>query len=114
MTSKPLSDGDIERMIDNLSHGMHPKVGDRIDIKSALTELQSLRAASVCVETLETLHKTEVDSFREREARLVEALEGLIAGVTAEVNEKGGGGYILARLTDARSALTSQGGRQDG
>jgi len=73
-----LSDGDIERMIDNLSHGMHPKVGDRIDIKSALTELQSLRAASVCVETLETLHKTEVSSLREREARLVEALWQLL------------------------------------
>ena len=37
---------------------------------------------------------------------LVKALEGLIVGATAEFNEKGAGGYALARLSDARSALT--------
>ncbi len=34
-----------------------------------------------------------------------EALAGLVEAVTVEVNEKGGGGYILARLSDAREAL---------
>lgn len=37
---------------------------------------------------------------------LVEVLDGLIGAVEAEVNEKGGGGFILARLSDARAALS--------
>lgn len=40
-------------------------------------------------------------------AGLVEALTGLVEAVTAEVSEKGGGGYILARLSDARAALAN-------
>ena len=36
---------------------------------------------------------------------LVEALRGLIEACTAEFNEKGAGGYALARLSDARTAL---------
>jgi hypothetical protein len=36
---------------------------------------------------------------------LLKAIEGLIVAVEAEVNEKGGGGLILARLTDARAAV---------
>lgn len=38
-----------------------------------------------------------------RVSDLEEALDGLIDGVTSEVNEKGGGGYVLARLTDAKN-----------
>lgn len=34
-----------------------------------------------------------------------EVLQGLVDAVTAEVNEKGGGGFILARLSDARALL---------
>ena len=36
---------------------------------------------------------------------LVDALRDLVFAVEAEVNEKGGGGFILARLDDARRAL---------
>lgn len=36
---------------------------------------------------------------------LLKALQGLIVAAEAEVNEKGGGGLILARLTDARAAV---------
>lgn len=36
---------------------------------------------------------------------VADALEGLVQAVTTEVNEKGGGGYLLARLSDARDAL---------
>lgn len=35
----------------------------------------------------------------------VEVLAGLVEAVTVEVNEKGGGGYLLARLSDARDCL---------
>lgn len=37
--------------------------------------------------------------------RLVEALHGLIIGATCEVNEKGAGGFMLARLSDAKKVL---------
>jgi hypothetical protein len=46
--------------------------------------------------------------LRERDAeieRLRAALTGLVEAVIVEVNEKGGDGYILARLSDARAAL---------
>ena len=36
---------------------------------------------------------------------LVEALHGLIIGATCEVNEKGAGGFMLARLSDAKKVL---------
>lgn len=36
---------------------------------------------------------------------LVDTLADLIEASTAEVNEKGAGGFLLARLTDARTAL---------
>lgn len=42
--------------------------------------------------------------------RVADALADLIEAVTAEVNEKGGGGYILARLSDARAALAAHRG----
>ena len=38
---------------------------------------------------------------------LREALAELVEAVTVEVNEKGAGGYLLARLTDARAALAT-------
>ena len=41
--------------------------------------------------------------------RLREALTELVEAVTTEVNEKGAGGYMLARLSDARFALASTG-----
>ena len=41
------------------------------------------------------------------DAQLLEALQGLVAAVIPEVNEKGAGGYLLARLADARAALAS-------
>lgn len=47
-------------------------------------------------------------------AELVEALKGLVEAVTAEVNEKGGGGYVLARLSDARAALLHTTSKKDG
>lgn len=40
---------------------------------------------------------------------LADALDALADAVAAEVNEKGGGGYILARLTDARAAVAKAG-----
>jgi hypothetical protein len=53
------------------------------------------------------------DAFRTREterqaeqiARLREALQELVEAATAEFNEKGAGGYALARLSDARAEL---------
>jgi DNA repair exonuclease SbcCD ATPase subunit len=42
-----------------------------------------------------------------REVR--ETLRDMIKAVETEVNEKGGGGYILARLTDARALLARMG-----
>lgn len=36
-----------------------------------------------------------------------EALAGLIEAATAEFNEKGAGGFALARLSDARKALAA-------
>jgi hypothetical protein len=47
----------------------------------------------------------ENETLRAEVERLRAALSGLVEAVTAEVNEKGGGGYILARLSDARAAL---------
>ncbi len=38
-----------------------------------------------------------------------EALQGLVDAVIPEVNEKGAGGYLLARLSDARAALATRG-----
>jgi hypothetical protein len=38
---------------------------------------------------------------------LVETLDALAGAVAQEVNEKGGGGYVLARLTDARNAVAA-------
>jgi hypothetical protein len=37
---------------------------------------------------------------------VVEALDLLVKAVTVEVNEKGAGGYLLARLSDARNTLS--------
>jgi len=48
--------------------------------------------------------RTSLQIIHDRDLLLV-ALEGLVAAVTQEVNEKGGGGFILARLSDARAAL---------
>lgn len=42
---------------------------------------------------------------------LLAALRGLVEGVTAEVNEKGGGGFVLARLADARAAIQKAEGK---
>lgn len=39
---------------------------------------------------------------------LTNALDALVEAATAEVNEKGGGGNILARLSDARNVLKDQ------
>lgn len=48
----------------------------------------------------------ERDKLVERVSVLTEALQGLVDGVVPEVNEKGAGGYLLARLADAKDALT--------
>jgi hypothetical protein len=40
---------------------------------------------------------------------LAQLLDELADAVAAEVNEKGGGGYLLARLTDARAAVKRAG-----
>jgi len=50
-------------------------------------------------------HERIVTSLREENERLRETMRGLIEGSTAEFNEKGAGGYALARLSDAREAL---------
>jgi hypothetical protein len=42
---------------------------------------------------------------RIRRQELERALRDLIGAVEAEVNEKGAGGFLLARLTDARNVL---------
>lgn len=54
--------------------------------------------ASVAVATAYLEQSAEI-------ARLREALQGLVDGVTPEVNEKGAGGFLLARLSDAKAAL---------
>lgn len=36
---------------------------------------------------------------------VLDALKGLVAAITTEVNEKGAGGFLLARLSDARDAI---------
>jgi hypothetical protein len=38
--------------------------------------------------------------------RMREALRSLVEAVEIEVNEKGAGGFLLARLSDARKVLT--------
>lgn len=45
------------------------------------------------------------------QAQLLEAFCGLIDAVVDEVNEKGAGGYLLARLSDARTAVAEAKGR---
>jgi hypothetical protein len=50
-----------------------------------------------------------IKALLEQRDDLVEALDALADAVAAEVNEKGGGGYILARLTDARAAVAKAG-----
>jgi uncharacterized Zn finger protein (UPF0148 family) len=47
------------------------------------------------------------DRLRSAAPALLLALEELLAAVTAEVNEKGAGGFLLARMSDARSAIKS-------
>lgn len=46
-----------------------------------------------------------VDGLRLPKDEVTEALADLVSAVTIEVNEKGAGGYLLARLSDARDAL---------
>lgn len=41
--------------------------------------------------------------------KLLKALKELVTAVAIEVNEKGGGGFILARLSDAESAIKEAG-----
>ena len=40
-------------------------------------------------------------------ARLLETLRELLSACTAEVNEKGAGGYLLARMSDASDVIKS-------
>lgn len=48
------------------------------------------------------------DTPEDKPSGMRQALAGLVEAVTAEVNEKGGGGYLLARLSDARDMLKSR------
>lgn len=69
------------------------------------------------IEELQDWHKTDPNRFPRVRAsnsesllaengRLKEALEDLVGAVVEEVNSgKGGSGYLLARLSDARTAL---------
>lgn len=49
--------------------------------------------------------RSENDRLRAQADEMAEALSALADAVVNEVNEKGGGGYTLARLSDARAAL---------
>jgi hypothetical protein len=49
-----------------------------------------------------------------QDERLREALAGLVESATAEANEKGAGGFHLARLSDARDALAAEPIKQAG
>lgn len=53
--------------------------------------------------------RREVKKFRDEKDQTIDelltALEELVAATEAEVNEKGGGGSVLARLSDAKDAI---------
>lgn len=53
---------------------------------------------------LRTLSAT-VDAKEAEALELRDACAELVIAVTAEVNEKGGGGFVLARLSDAKDVL---------
>jgi len=58
-------------------------------------------AAQIDADTNGTFRKIAEPNAR----KMREALSDLVEAATAEFNEKGAGGYALARLTDARTAL---------
>jgi hypothetical protein len=64
---------------------------DRLRDESSRSLVRALRKMLTCLN---------------EETRLKEALSGLIEGATAEFNEKGAGGFALARLSDARNVVT--------
>jgi hypothetical protein len=74
------------------------------------------RCVAYVREARESQHKAIVKFKSERDAitaeceRLREALRGLVDGVVLEVDEKGAGGFLLARLSDARAALNKGSG----
>lgn len=47
----------------------------------------------------------ELAQLKEANAELVKVLGELVEAATVEVNDKGAGGYLLARITDAKAAL---------
>lgn len=53
--------------------------------------------------------RAERDAALAECGRLREALSGLVEAATVEVNEKGAGGFMLARLSDAQTALSGGG-----
>jgi hypothetical protein len=81
-------------------------------IVTALRSISSLSAATEIEVQKREFAEWEWNRSDERaktaEARLAEAVElikDMAEAITAEVNEKGGGGSILARLSDARRFL---------
>lgn len=48
-----------------------------------------------------------INSQRREIVTLKNTLSELVGAISIEVNEKGGGGYLLARLTDAKGVLKS-------
>jgi hypothetical protein len=50
-------------------------------------------------------YRRDVEAAKARLAEAVELIKDMAEAITAEVNEKGGGGSILARLSDARRFL---------
>jgi hypothetical protein len=71
-----------------------------LDFQDAMTKQSAVR------DFIALANPATILSLIDRCEKLTEALTGLVEAVIAEVNEKGGGGYILARLSDARSALS--------
>lgn len=68
-------------------------------------------ALSLVLKALEAKEE-ELTKLREENAELREELTGFVSAAVAEVNEKGSGGYLLARIADARKLLRKQGGAQ--
>lgn len=78
-----------------------------MDRRYIIGEHDKAMVLKISVEAIEPTVPTHVATGKMKSPmnEVADALEGLVEAVTNEVNEKGGGGYLLARLSDARDAL---------
>ena len=96
-----------ERMVQNLHKQRDELANSLRDVMAQNTNLT--RKMEEKDRALEVANEISRDHIRlvTQLAGCREALEGLIGAVEIEVNEKGAGGFLLARLTDAKAALNS-------